>query len=369
MPQSRLSKYRRQPEQLKSKTHALEITPRSLEIIELIGRYKFLPTSLIKGLTPGDRSNIARHLQALFHKGYVNKFCFPRIGNPGESIYYLDSRRALDLLVSSGRDKDSLDWDGVARNAQKPYHRISFGEDIDDLQGTLMFLHHEVMLSRFRATLELACRESHQVELAEWQQGSVLWNKVDVPKLQYKGLDENSEPIWYELQSTERIPHRPDAFFTLRFPKEDRDDLHFLYEADRKHTSAPKHNRKLRGHFAFIVKQKKHLGAYKQWGVKRIRAVLIETLDTGSADRLRNASMDASVSGRAKGSGGRLMPEPSALFWFTSSTFLTKSVEMKRTVKGEEKSYTAPTYLAKPKIIFSNIWAPASEDKLMTLLD
>lgn len=77
MPQPRLSKYRRQPEQLKSKTHALEITPRSLEIIDLIGRYKFLPTSLIKGLIEGDRSNVARHLQALFHKGYVNKFVSP----------------------------------------------------------------------------------------------------------------------------------------------------------------------------------------------------------------------------------------------------------------------------------------------------
>ncbi len=77
MPQTRLPKYRRQPEALKPKTHALEITPRSLEIIDLIGRYKFLPTSLIKGLTPGDQSNTARHLQALFHKGYVNKFCFP----------------------------------------------------------------------------------------------------------------------------------------------------------------------------------------------------------------------------------------------------------------------------------------------------
>ena len=125
----------------------------------------------------------------------------------------------------------------------------------------------------------------------------------------------------------------------------------------------------MHGHFKFLVKERKHLEAYKQWGVKRIRAVLIETLDTGSADRLRNASMDASVSGRARGGGGRLVPEPSALFWFTSSTFLTKPVEMKRKVNGEEKTYTVPTYLTRPKIIFSNIWAPASEDKLVTLLD
>ena len=107
----------------------------------------------------------------------------------------------------------------------------------------------------------------------------------------------------------------------------------------------------MRGHFKFLVKERKHLEAYKQWGVKRIKAVLVETLDTNSADRLRNAAMDASVSGRPSGPGGRLIPEPSPLFWFTSSTFLTKPVEMKRTVKGEEKTYTVPTYLIRPKII------------------
>jgi hypothetical protein len=51
--------------------------------------------------------------------------------------------------------------------------------------------------------------------------------------------------------------------------------IHSFYEAGRKTTSTHRHNKKLRAHFHYIVKQRRH---EEHYGVKRIRAVLIETM-------------------------------------------------------------------------------------------
>jgi hypothetical protein len=81
-----------------------------------------------------------------------------------------------------------------------------------------------------------------------------------------------------ESDETETLPHRPDAFFALYFPDREGEEKtqYFFYEADRKNTSIKKFNKKLRAHFHYIVKQKRHVADY---GVKRIRAVLIETVN------------------------------------------------------------------------------------------
>jgi hypothetical protein len=109
------------------------------------------------------------------------------------------------------------------------------------MQGKLLFLKHEVMISRFHAMLELACAGSNGlIELAHFQQGPTLWNKVEVPKLVYRNGG------WQESDQREQLPHRPDAFFTLTINNENnRTQLHFLYEADRHRTNAQKYNRKL----------------------------------------------------------------------------------------------------------------------------
>src|SRR5947209_13128110 len=192
--QQRLHKYRRDPEHLPAR----EITPRSIGIISLLEGYKFLPTSVVSALAGGNKRITARHLQALYHNGFVNRFTFPRVGNPGEFIYYLDDARALELLAGQGTDREKLDFEGVKRNREKRYCDINLGHRIDDLQGRLMHLQHEVMISRFHAMLELACRKSEgKVELAAWRQGSQLWNRVEVSKLHY---DESGN--WRELDQT-----------------------------------------------------------------------------------------------------------------------------------------------------------------------
>ena len=186
--------------------------------------------------------------------------------------------------------------------------------------------------------LELACNRSNgKVKLVDWRQGSELWHKVEVPKLRYEPPKENQkEGKWFESEDTIILPHRPDAFFTLKRADE---ELHFFYEADRKNTSTKKHNRKLRAHFHYIVKQRKHQQDYK---IKRVRAVLIETINGNWAEELREAAKHQTVSG----------PAPSILFWFTTSELFSKEKE----VPQWGRIHKIPKFLIKPEIIFDCIW-------------
>lgn len=131
--QQRFHKNKRDPDRLPPR----EITDRSIEIISFIERYKFLPTSFVCALAGGNKRITQRHLQSLYHKGFIN-----RVGNPGEFIYYIDDTRSLTLLVNSGADRETLDFEGVKRNKEKAYSDINFGTRIDDMQGSLMHLLH-----------------------------------------------------------------------------------------------------------------------------------------------------------------------------------------------------------------------------------
>jgi hypothetical protein len=354
--QQRLRKYRRDPRHAEILGNR-QITERSLEIISNLSYYRFLPTSLLAALIEGYPRITYRHLQMLFHRGLVNRFTFPRIGNPGEFIYYLDNPQALELLIEhEWSERGELNFDEVRNNREKDYCAIHDASKVDEMQGRLQFLKHELMISRFHAILELACKHSGgKVELIDWRQGSELWNTVEAPKLRYeRSKDGRGEILWFESENTEQLPHRPDAFFTLRFTNrpEDQQEVHYFYEADRKRTSTKKHNRKLRAHFHYIVKQRKH---QEHYGVSRIRAVLIETITANWADELRHASKHYAVSG----------PKPSPLFWFTTSELFTRPVE----ITEGKRVRQAPFYLTRPEIIFERIWAAPVDDTLYSILN
>jgi hypothetical protein len=197
------------------------------------------------------------------------------------------------LIERGWSEREGLPFEEVRNNREKDYSAIHDPSKVDELQGRLLFLKHELMISRFHAMLELACKKSTgKVELTDWRQGSELWNTVEVPKLHYERPKEGqAEGRWFEAEDTEILPHRPDAFFTLRRGEE---ELHFFYEADRKRTVTKRHNKKLRAHFHYIVKKRRHQEPY---GVSRIRAVLIETISASWAEELRQAASHYTVSG------------------------------------------------------------------------
>ena len=345
--QQRLKKYSRDPGTLAA-VASRRITYQSMAIVATVHDYKIIPTSLLVRLVPGHEKSIYRHLQQLYHKGLINRFSFMRGKNPGEFHYYLDNKEALNLLNDQGVDADSLEFEEVRRNREKAYCNVNNPKLIEEMQGKLLFLKHEVMISRFHAMLELACGQSQgRVELTNFQQGPRLWGKVEAQKLSFRN------GAWQESNETEEIPHRPDAFFTLSFSDEaNKEPLHFFYEADRHRTNTHKYNKKLRGHFHFVVKQKRHQETY---GINRIRAVLTETVDDDWAEALREAANHPTVSGA----------KPSPLFWFTTSRLFTEEVVLQQGVQVKK----IPTYLHRPDILFAKIWASPVDDTLHSLLD
>jgi Replication-relaxation len=332
---TRLSKYSRDPRYAQvSRIARLGITPTSLAIIEVIYRYRMIPTSLILKLVSGSRRNLYYHLQSLYQKHQlINRLALYRPGGyPEEFVYFLESNKPLELLVEHGiKNPDELDMS-----------RYSHGS-VELTEGHNLFVRHELMISRLHAMLELACRQSNdQVALADFRQGAELHSLVSIQD---------------EVGEWEDIPVRPDAFFTLYFPQrpEGQQYQSFLYEADRKTMDTARMKKKLRGHFHFVVKQKRHRVRYN---VPAIRAVLVETLDTHWADALRAAAADPMVSG----------PKPSNLFWFTASAFLTEPVAA---FEGN-KPKAVPHFLARPEVIFDPLWVSANDregDQPRSILD
>ena len=344
--QQRLKKYSRDADTFAALA-SRQITNASLQILATIHDYKIIPTSLIVRLVPGHEKSTYRHLQQLYHKELINRFAFMRGKNPSEFYYYLDNPAALDLLVQNGVGRENLEFEEVRRNREKRYCDVNDPNRSEEMQGRLLFLKHEVMISRFHGMLELASSASNgSIQMSNFQQGPRLWTKVEVPKLTFRN------GVWIELDETERLPHRPDAFFTFRFPNSDRQDLHFFYEADRHRTDTNKFNKKLRAHFHFVVKQKRHKELYN---IQRVKAVLTETVDDEWAERLRQAAGHVTVSGS----------KPSPLFWFTTSRLFIEEAMVQD--NGRERAL--PMHLRHPDIVIRKIWASPVNDTLHSLID
>jgi len=336
--QLRLRKFERQPAAFTNR----RLTQRSLDILATIARYRLIPTSLIVPLVGGDARTTHDHLQMLFHRNFVARFPLRFVGS-SEVCYYLDNIEALSLLAERpGTDPQDLGWDEVRRNRDNPF---------DGIRRSL-FVQHELMISRFHAMLELACRRSTgAVELATWRQGPKLRNTVEMDRLAYDG----ERDTWYREEGTERLPHEPDAFFTLRYAQlpEGERELSFFYEADRKTTTKAERIRdKFRAHFHFVVRDREKLR--RTYQVDRIRAVLIETLDRAWAQRLREAARHSVVSGG----------KPSSLFWFTTSEVFT----LPGTIQEGRQAKTVPRFLVRPEIIFNPIWISPVDNTRYSLL-
>jgi hypothetical protein len=343
--QVRRKRFIRQPEAFGSK----QLTAASFQILATVERFRFLPSSLLIRLAGGNQRNNYRHLQTLYHKGMLNRFALPTVyGTPGEFVYYLDTRAALQLLIDRGllqiNDEQRRRKEETIRfNQQKAYHQL---HKDPNQQGKLLYIQHELMVSRFHGLLELACQKfAGKVFLEQWKQGPELWNRVQVPAVRSDdGLD--------NMEKTEWLPHRPDAFFTLLFPasgEQPEQRSHFLYEADRKTENTTRYKLKLRAHWQFTVKQQlqRTMACYN---VHAFRAVLTESIDTSWSNTLRLAAREPIVSGK-----------PSALFWFTSSEALTGPLP----ASGPRK----PRYLDEPELVFRRIWHSPVGDKPFSLLD
>jgi Replication-relaxation len=309
---TRLPKFTRIPEHFSS----TKTTDRDLGLIRTISEYRLASSSQLVELVGGNEDVTYRHLQRLFHLGLINRFSLPRHGYPGEFVYYLDEPAALKLTSSApdGEIEESA-LKAVRLNKKKRYSQSS------SKPSQLLFLQHELMISRFHFMVAIACRQAQEeIQLSSWKQGAELWSKVSIEAPDGKVAS---------------APHRPDAFLTLSFPQRNPglQRSHFFYEADRGTMSTQRLKAKFQCYIEFLH-QLKHT---EQYGIRKIRAILIETVSAQSAQRLRETARE-------------LCPDI-PLFWFSSADILMDE-------------HSRPGAAPKVNVVADKVWWTTTDDDL-----
>jgi hypothetical protein len=318
--QRRLPKYNRAAHSLPSKS----LTPRSIAILDVVFRYKLVPTSIIIALVGGNEDVTHRHLQRLYHLGLVGRFSLGQHARSSEFLYYIDSSDALDLLAEN--DFSSAPREVISSRPKK-YRTWTSHSDGEERLGRLLYAQHELVISRFHFMLEAATKKANsKLRLRQWKQGSDIWAG---------GV--NPEP------GSNSMPCRPDALFSLLLPDEPhgRQTVNFFYEADRKRMNATRMAQKMKNYFEFFVSER-FRGIC---GINKVRAVLVETTDSEWAMSLRRAALNANVDADC-------VP----LFWFTSSeVFSTR-----------DKS-GIPRYLRRPEVVLERVWLSTVDEELLSV--
>ncbi|HEV8413054.1 MAG TPA: replication-relaxation family protein [Bryobacteraceae bacterium] len=313
------------------------ITERDLDIVEVILRYRFSPTSEMVRLVGGNEKVTLRRLRQLWEWGYVNRFAFPGIRNHSEFSYYLDTTKSLDLLLQHGRAAEIHPHmeEEIKLNREADYA----GAVMRGQHMKLGFLQHSLMVSRMHFMLEMSSRNpANGISFAAWRQGAELrGHKAEVPEIHSRRIEGTNKYAWEERDNhMQKLPVEPDALFSLGLAG---DRLsHFCYEADRGTMSAADMLKKFRAYYHFVKRQQKHREAF---GVHPIRAVLIETTAEPRARKLMELVEQVAVIGESSQSG---------LFWFCISPLFGASLEA-----GDMPSTSR--YLTEPQSILQPVWA------------
>ena len=146
---TRLPKTRRVPEAFSDR----ELTERSLNIIETIGRYRFLSSSRIIRLVGGNEDVTHRHLQQLFHRGLISRLKIPSAPANSEFVYFLENTSLLRNVAHDARiNAEYLDFAEIRLNRDK--YGSEGAANGRQSTGQMLFIEHELMISDFHAALE-----------------------------------------------------------------------------------------------------------------------------------------------------------------------------------------------------------------------
>lgn len=282
----RLPKTRRAPDAFLGR----KVTVRSLRIIETIARCRFIKTSSILRLVRGNEDVTYRHLQMLYHQGYVSRIQSPLEGNNAEFVYFLSNAAKIREIAQDKRfQSDLIDFESIRSNRSKYSPE---NPEAGDSVGRLLFLEREVMISTFHALVVAGCASSQNgVNVECWKQGPASWQHLQKE----------------ECEKMPSIPHRADAYFILHFPNspEDRRRKHFFYETERDTTNTTRFKAKLAKYIHFF-----NSGTYSEkYGARKGRAVLIETTSIARMNQLMRVAREIT----------ELEPLTAALFWFSAS--------------------------------------------------
>lgn len=223
---------------------AFRLQERDMEIIKLVYAYRLLTSRMIQLLTSGSAQGILRRLQLLFHHGYLERIS---TWQPGALVYALGNKGADILALNLGIDRGAVDW-------RKKNKEIS-----------TYFVYHTLMISNFRAVLELASRNRPGLKVLNWTSEGKIKESVFIDVFLRPGQGKK-----------ERVPLVPDGFLTLEDPKDPSYEFNFFLEADRSTMTNERFLNKMKAYWTYWKdiknNQRKGPGAFRVLTVTKTEA-------------------------------------------------------------------------------------------------
>jgi hypothetical protein len=192
------------------------LTPRDLDILRAIYRYRFLHSIHLATLSGGSRQAILRRLQLLFHHGYLDRppMQLDWYTKGSEPMVYALGRRGAEVLETVDHvRRDGIRWDTKNWNLSR------------------VFLHHTLAVAEAMVAFEAACRSRAGVRFITPEE-VLLWapestRRLRLPFRWHVEVRQGGKPY--------RLGVEPDRVFGLQFEDapENRRHTFFFLEADR----------------------------------------------------------------------------------------------------------------------------------------
>jgi hypothetical protein len=213
-----------------------------IPILQMVFEHRFLDRNQLSRLLDRHEKRLHRRLFSLERAGYLTTIRLPQ-----QSYLYGLGRLGINTMVERGIASGDRD------------------ERIRSHELKELFLNHEKMIVDVHVALSIASGAS-PARLTAWREGRGLYDSV----------------VAVDGKGSDRLPIRPDAFFTLEDSRrpEGANRAHFALEADRSTTSHTRFEEKFRAYWNY-VEQGLHV---KKFGVKGFRILTVTLTD----DRAKN---------------------------------------------------------------------------------
>jgi hypothetical protein len=310
----------------KEEFERMEITPKDRRLACYIADYGLIETSALLALAGGSLSRGKRRLHFLWQSGLCKRL---KIDDATGLVYY-PTRKGIALVA----DLLSGDLESIRKQADDKRIADYAKSKHDGDYGELKYVKHTLKKSRFRARLELACRNFAGVSYENWVEEQQLC-KLKRPKLSISYSRDSDTFKAIALKNfDERAKIIPDFTARLLFDDPAQKPIMIFGEMERDTNSGPEIMRKAWNYHCWFAKAREEL---KQKGL--CLRVIFETESQYWCERMIAAVQSMSVT--------------HGLFLFTYSDYWNE----KKPVRIGGENVSLPRYLREPTLIFSKCFA------------